>query len=153
MLQEFHSYYTGKRYSIEWTAKMILMTLYREIETHEDIIKLKDVDPKFYQFSHLIEDLFRQQAPVAEYANRLGISLSTLNRLCHREKGECAKQLINDRLFIEAKRRLLYTQAHIDQIAYGLGFDDPAYFSRFFKQKSGLSPKAFREINPFETEY
>lgn len=153
MLTEFQSYYSGKRYSIEWLCKMILMTLYREIETHEEIEKCEDTDHKLYIFNNLIEVHFRQQLPVTAYAQKMGISVSTLNRICNKKNGETAKQRINERLFIEAKRCLIYTQSNIDQIAYRLGFEDPAYFSRFFKSKSGMSPREFRELNPFETEY
>ncbi|WED28800.1 helix-turn-helix domain-containing protein [Vibrio sp. DW001] len=153
MLEEFQSFYSGKRYSIEWLVKMTLMTLYREIETHEEIENSRNINPKLYLFNNLIEANFRQQWPVSLYADTLGISVSTLNRLCHNEKGDTAKQIINERMFIEAKRYLIYTQANIDQVAYRLGFEDPAYFSRFFKNKSGLSPKKFRDINPFETQY
>jgi AraC family transcriptional activator of pobA len=39
----------------------------------------------------------------------------------------------------------VYTRTHIDQIAFDLGFSDPGYFSRFFKQHTGASPRAFRE--------
>lgn len=153
MLSEFQSYYSGKRYSIEWLGKMILMTIYREIETHENIEKSKNTDHKFYIFSNLIEVHFREQWTVSAYAKELGISVSTLNRLCHSEKKETAKQLIGERLMIEAKRCLIFTQSNIEQIAYRLGFEDPAYFSRFFKQKSAMSPKEFREKNPFETRF
>lgn len=52
--------------------------------------------------------------------------------------------LIHLRMIVEAKRQLRYTAMPVAQIAYFLGFEDPAYFTRFFRQRSGLSPKAFR---------
>jgi AraC family transcriptional activator of pobA len=53
-------------------------------------------------------------------------------------------QLINQRLLLEAKRNLVYTTLTVYQVADSLGFSEPAYFSRFFKRATGLTPKAFR---------
>ncbi|PSW22229.1 AraC family transcriptional regulator [Photobacterium sanctipauli] len=151
---ESDSSYSGKRHTVEWLAKLILMTLYREIEhcNHQGL-GANQPNQGYYVFQQLVEKHFRQQWTVARYANQLQMSLSTLNRICKTVKGVGAKAIISDRLFIEAKRSLLYTQLNIDQIAYNLGYDDPAYFSRFFKNKSGLSPKQFRQLNPFDTEF
>ncbi len=55
-----------------------------------------------------------------------------------------ALQLIHERVLLEAKRNLIYTVQSVSQISYGLGFNDPAYFSRFFKRLTGQPPKAFR---------
>jgi AraC family transcriptional activator of pobA len=52
--------------------------------------------------------------------------------------------LIHLRMIVEAERQLRYTTMPVAQVAYLLGFEDPAYFTRFFRRHSGLSPKAFR---------
>jgi AraC family transcriptional activator of pobA len=148
---EFCAYRPGKHFVIEWLVKMVLMTLYREIERQGQLEKAASQDSKFAKFCQLIEQHFRQQWHVEQYAQAMGLSVSTLNRLCQQHKEMSAKRFINDRVFVEAKRKLLYTQANIDQIAYQLGFEDPAYFSRFFKRNAKMSPKAYREINPFDT--
>lgn len=146
--------YAGKRHAVEWLAKMILLSIYREIEYSEaEEVASQKLHSSYYRFQQLVEKHYRQQWGVAKYAEQLQVSVSTLNRLCQKAKGMGAKQIISERLFVEAKRSLLYTQINVDQVAYNLGFEDPAYFSRFFKRKSGLSPKAFRELNPFETEF
>ncbi|NMW30416.1 helix-turn-helix domain-containing protein, partial [Escherichia fergusonii] len=54
--------------------------------------------------------------------------------------------VLHERLILEAKRCLQYTQMTISQIADYLGFSDVAYFSRFFKRHTLLSPKAYRGI-------
>ncbi|MGF1699570.1 helix-turn-helix domain-containing protein [Photobacterium makurazakiensis] len=151
---ESNAGHSGKRHMVEWLAKMVLISLYREIEHyHNEQITSARLNSGYYSFQQLVEKHFRQQWSVSQYAQSLKISVSTLNRLCQKEKSVGAKQIISERLFVEAKRSLLYTQINIDQVAYNLGFDDPAYFSRFFKKQSGLSPKAFRELNPFETQF
>ncbi|WP_246775740.1 helix-turn-helix domain-containing protein [Methylobacterium aquaticum] len=55
--------------------------------------------------------------------------------------------ILHDRLMLEAKRSLIYTTLPVSKIAFDLGFNDPAYFSRFFAARAGLSPAAFRRTN------
>ncbi|PKL99440.1 MAG: AraC family transcriptional regulator, partial [Gammaproteobacteria bacterium HGW-Gammaproteobacteria-7] len=96
------------------------------------------------RFTRLLESHFREHRPIEQYASELGISAAHLNALCRRLAGQSALQLINQRLLLEAKRSLVYTAMTINQVSDSLGFSEPAYFSRFFKRGSGLSPKAFR---------
>jgi AraC family transcriptional activator of pobA len=58
--------------------------------------------------------------------------------------GDTASHLILNRMIREARRNLVYTNMPIATIAYALGFDDPAYFSRIYAAATGLSPRAFR---------
>jgi AraC family transcriptional activator of pobA len=63
-------------------------------------------------------------------------------------------KILRRRLMLEAKRLLLYSNMTISEVAYFLGFDDPAYFSRVFRQDEGVSPRGFRIRNgdaPAET--
>ena len=53
--------------------------------------------------------------------------------------------LLHQRLAREATRRLVHVAMPVSQLAFELGFDDPAYFCRFFKRQTGLSPRAYRE--------
>lgn len=151
---ELNAHDVGMRQASEWLAKMILLILFRVIKQQEAGTKVgNSLNSHYYQFQKLIENNYRSHWTVAQYAQALQTSVSTLNRVCRKTKGVAAKAIIAERLFVEAKRSLLYTQLHVDQIAYNLGFEDPAYFSRFFKNKSGLSPTSFRQLNPFDTEY
>ena len=63
---------------------------------------------------------------------------------CVRALGSAPQRLVHERLNVEARMRLRETGQTIEQIAYGLGFRDPAYFSRFFSRRSGMSPGAYR---------
>jgi AraC family transcriptional regulator, transcriptional activator of pobA len=60
------------------------------------------------------------------------------------ETGCNVQSLIHARLAREAKRRLFHVAAPVSKLAFELGFDDPAYFCRFFKRHVGLSPRAYR---------
>lgn len=77
-------------------------------------------------------------------ASELGITGTYLNLLCQRLTGCSALQVLHARIMLEARRLLIYTPLTIGQVADDLGFEDPAYFTRFFKRHAGVSPKAFR---------
>lgn len=100
------------------------------------------------RFNELIEKRFREEQSVADYARRLHTSESRLRTATLAATGQSPLQLIHARILLEAKRQLHYTDSPISEIAYALGFDDPAYFTRFFSRRAGLSPRAFRRRGP-----
>ncbi|MBJ7445889.1 MAG: AraC family transcriptional regulator, partial [Sphingobium sp.] len=53
-------------------------------------------------------------------------------------------QMLDDRALLEARRLLLYSQMSVADIAYAIGFEDPAYFSRFFARHIGQPPRVWR---------
>ena len=95
-------------------------------------------------FLHLVELHFNKQWPVDAYAQRMGVSTPHLNATCRRLCHHSALQVIHQRILLEAKRGLIYTTMTVSQISDRLGFSEPAYFSRFFKRLTGVSPKEFR---------
>ena len=99
----------------------------------------------FTRFTVLVEQHFLAHWPVARYASLLGLSVPRLNRLVQAEAGRNALELLHERLTREACRRLLYIAAPVAHLAAELGFDDPAYFCRFFKRRMGVSPHQFRQ--------
>ena len=96
------------------------------------------------RFREAIEGDFTRAHDLGGYARRLGVSVSQLRAACRRVAHRPPTTLIQDRVMIEAKRILIYTDATVSAAAYRLGFDDPAYFSRLFQKRVGLSPRAFR---------
>jgi AraC family transcriptional regulator, transcriptional activator of pobA len=96
------------------------------------------------RFRHLIESQYLRHWPVKRYARHLALSETSLNRLCRRLAGSTAFDMIQRRLALEARRRLVYAGNSVSGIAGELGFKDPAYFSRFFRRHSGVSPNQFR---------
>lgn len=97
------------------------------------------------QFMQRVERDFRQHGSVEAMAHGIGISVAHLNSLCRELAGQSALQIIHQRQLLEAKRCLIYTNMTVSQLADTLGFADPAYFSRFFRRLTGMSPKAFRQ--------
>lgn len=101
----------------------------------------------YFRFSVLLETHFRTHHTVGFYASALHLSPKQLSRnLAISSRGSTTQQLIHARLIIEAKRLLAYSTHSVKEIAFTIGIEDAAYFSRLFKQKTGISPDAFRAM-------
>jgi len=100
------------------------------------------------QFRELIESHFRSGTSLAEYAKALSVSESRLRSASLQVTQQSPMRLVHARQLLEAKRQLLYTNMSVSEIAYALGFEDSAYFTRFFTQRAGISPRGFRMRQP-----
>jgi AraC family transcriptional regulator, transcriptional activator of pobA len=96
------------------------------------------------QYRALVDSRFRLREQIGAYAERLSVSETTLRTACARIARASPGDILNDRMLLEAKRALCYSNGSIAQIAYALGFADPAYFTRLFTRLAGQSPRAFR---------
>lgn len=95
-------------------------------------------------FLHLVDQQIRSHWSVADYAGYLGVTTDRLNSAVHRATGQTPLALIHTRLLNEARQMIETSGMQISEIAAFLGFEDPAYFSRFFKRLSGKSPRQYR---------
>ena len=96
------------------------------------------------RFRALLESTYAEHRPVGWYASAHGVSESRLDRAVRAVAGKSAYAATQDRLMLEARRRLAYVAAPATKIAYELGFPDPAYFWRFFRRRAGVTPAEFR---------
>jgi AraC-like DNA-binding protein len=110
----------------------------------------KSISQLTQRFIHLVEKNFRESSSVTEYAISLNVTPSHLTQAIKRATGKAPGQIIRERIILEAERLLQYSNLSTAEIAYQLEFDDPSYFSRFFKEHTGCSPSAFR--SSFQTE-
>jgi AraC-like DNA-binding protein len=98
----------------------------------------------FARFRRDLEDGHPHSRRVEDYAARLGCSVRTLTRACLAVTGRTAKQVVDDRVSLEAQRLLACTELSVAEIGRRLGFGEPTNFGRFFHREAGLSPGAFR---------
>lgn len=123
---------------------LILCTrLYREAH-HVDIMKTNQLDI-VREFNFLVEKHFKTKHNVADYAKLLHKSPKTLANYFARYNQKTPLQIIQDRILLEARRLLHYTDQPVKGIAYEVGFEDIQSFSRFFRNKEGIAPTEYRE--------
>lgn len=136
----------GHTLMLEWLARSALLMLVR-VQAER---RIADTSGRgdfelFSRFRVEVERHYKEQWQVKRYADLLRVAPTRLNRLCLKLSGKSAFEITQDRLMLEACRKLTYVPAGIASIAYELGFQDPAYFSRLFKKLIGVTPKAFRQ--------
>jgi len=100
------------------------------------------------QFRGLVEENYRSTLGVPDYAALLAVTPKRLRGACLRVAGDAPLKMVLERRLLEAKRLMLYSNMTLTEIAYHLGFSDPAYFSRFFRSSVGMAPRLFRDCRP-----
>ena len=97
------------------------------------------------RFREKVESHLRMGLSIAQYAKSLSVTPARLRAACLEVTGKPPARVLEDRLLLEAKRTLTYTNMTVAETAYYLGFADPAYFSRFFSKNAGESAATFRK--------
>jgi AraC-like DNA-binding protein len=95
-------------------------------------------------FIALVDKHFRTIHSVAEYAEKLFVTPKSLSKRLKAANAKTPTEIIRDRITLQAKRDLRYTNKSVKEIAFELGFEDPAYFTRLFKKATGQSPQNYR---------
>lgn len=98
---------------------------------------------QFRMFETLIEQHYRDEKSPSAYAGMLNVSAKHLNRIAQAAVGKTAGDVILDRVLLEAKKELVLQQRSFADVAYSLGYEDYAYFSRLFKKKTSETPSGF----------
>ncbi|MFS1860282.1 helix-turn-helix domain-containing protein [Vibrio lentus] len=102
-------------------------------------------DSRVNKVVDLIEQHYTTHKHCEFYAQALSITNKRINEIVKAERGKTVTQLIHDRTILEANRELIFSTKTIKTIAFELGFEDPAYFSRFYRGQMKESPAEFRE--------
>jgi len=98
-------------------------------------------------FRDFLESNYTQLKSVSDYAQIICISEKRLGQATSKVLGKSPKEIINDRILLEAKRLLVHTNLSVKEIGQELGFKDPAYFVRYFKKNTETTPVEFRETH------
>lgn len=101
-------------------------------------------DTLVQRFRALALKHFREQRSVAFYADTLKVTPDHLSRACRAVAGLSALELLHERVLLEARRLLAFTEMPVAEVASAVGFDDAQYFSRFFAQRVGAAPSRYR---------
>lgn len=98
----------------------------------------------FVRFRDMLEKDFKTKHMVHEYAAKLNVSTKTLSNSILECSGKAPLTFINDRILLEAKCLLMYSTMMTREVAKELGFEDPSYFSKFFKRETGVLPSSYK---------
>jgi AraC family transcriptional activator of pobA len=145
MQQEYFSDHADREDAIRAYLQLLLIGSERLTKPRTAAKALPTAAMLIQKFKELIESHFLTKEQVHEYADLLGITPNHLNDTAKHVTGKTAGEFIRERRLLEAKRMLTYSQLSVLQISYHLNFQDPSYFSRFFRKYAGTSPVEFRE--------
>ncbi|MCW3806013.1 AraC family transcriptional regulator [Plebeiibacterium marinum] len=104
-------------------------------------------DRLFVSFKKMLDQKFQEYHKVTQYADDLAVSSDYLNKFVKTQSGKSAKEFIQDKLLVEAKRLLLFTSQTNKELASNIGFEEPSHFSNFFKKMTSQTPGQFRKEN------
>lgn len=147
MLKEFNNFFILRAEILRGFLKIFLIYLTRQFERpKESEAQSKSID-LVKQFFALVEKHYTTKKMVTDYAEELAVTPNHLNEVVKKITGSPASHHIQQRIILEAKRQAVYSSVTMKEIAYQLGFDDTAHFSKYFKNASGESFSDFRAKN------
>lgn len=140
----------------EWKKKQLILSyltqiyiyLNRFLETQSAVnfSDLRHYQSVFSKFEKLVDEHFIKIKSATDYADLLNITQKHLNRIVKSITQKTTTEVITDRIVLEAKRQLLYTDKTLNEIAFDLGFTDYTYFSRLFKKQVTITASDFRKL-------
>ena len=132
----------GTYLALKALLKVFLLHLIRQ---NQKAFLQQDVNQKrVYNFCILLDKFYCKEWKASFYSQKLGLSEKRLNQILKEKMNKTITQLVHARLVLEAKRNLRASELTIKEISYQLNFEDPSYFSRFFKNNTGVTPEEFK---------
>ena len=129
--------------SVHSRIELILVEINRaKVKRGDEIWKPEAL---FLKFLEAVRNNFEHNYTLSHFAKILGTTEIKLNELAKFHAGKTAQNVIYGLVASEAKRLLIYGDLSVKEVAYQLGFNDPFYFSNFFKKQTKLSPKLYKE--------
>ena len=125
----------------------LLQLSYAQVARSQEGFSLQPRDRRtelYQQYSKMVLMHYHEWHHVSQYATAMNITLPHLCSTIRKTGGKTAADLINDAILTDAKAQLKITTAPVKEIAMSLGFDNVAFFNRFFKTHIGVTPKVYR---------
>ncbi|KAA3498059.1 helix-turn-helix domain-containing protein [Rhizobium rhizogenes] len=141
---EYETREIGRDAMIEGQLATVVTLLARAARPHLETTGEGLAEQRFERLLSLIARHIREPHKAEFYAQKLGLSETHLNRLVRSVSGLSLQRLIARRQIEIAQQELIFTVSTVQMIADGLGFADPAYFNRFFRRETGMTPRAWR---------
>ena len=147
LAREFTSASPGRVHALHALATLVAVRFVRERGVQfEREHRPGTRDTLVRRFSAQVERHYASPQPLEFYARQLGVTADHLSRACRAVARKSALQMLHDRRMLEARRLLAYTAMPVVEVAGQTGFEDPAYFSRFFRREVGHSPSEYRTL-------
>lgn len=143
MLEEYESEEKDFEILLRLNLAKLIVLFSRYIK--EGPVKVSRISKFREEFSELIEKNYKTHHNVEFYAKTMGVATKSLTAKVNRNLGKNVREIIQDRCILESKRLLAYSDLSVSEIALELGFEDPNYFTRFFKLKTKTNPGKFRQ--------
>lgn len=147
MIQEFSLHDSSLEEMVRTYLKQLLIRATRSWKKQHlnNVVIEQQSDLEFFRkFTRLVEEHYKSKHTVADYADFLCMAPKTITHKFNRLRLPQPNEVIKNRIILEAKRLLVHTSLTAKEIAYELGYNDPAYFSRLFQTKTGESPSSFK---------
>lgn len=145
MLKEYANFFLLRSEILRGYLKIFLIYLTRQFEkTNQQPAQSRNIE-LMRKFLSLLEKNYAQKRMVTDYAGELVVTPNYLNEVVKKISGFPASHHIQQRIVLEAKRQAAFSNVTMKEIAYNLGFDDTAHFSKFFKNASGMSFTDFKK--------
>ncbi|MBJ6118900.1 helix-turn-helix domain-containing protein [Pontibacter sp. BT310] len=146
-VEEYNSQMPGRLLMLQHLVGQMLVQLYRIALGRKTAFFDSSNSSKVYfrRFQQLIRAEESYKKHVEDYARDLSISTGHLSRICRDIAGKSPKDILIDHFITKAQLALSDVESSVSDISYTLGFDDPAYFARIFKKKTGQTPIEFRK--------
>ncbi len=146
MIRELENPGKAHRDILETYLRMFLIEALRKYDEKmgSPSVEIDESNRLAGDFIALVDKHFRTLHAVSDYAEQLFVSPKSISKRLNAYGYPTPTEVIRNRIVLEAKRELRYTQKSVKEIAFELGFEDPAYFTRYFKKAAGTSPANYR---------
>lgn len=145
MMEESANYYLMRTEMLRRYLQIYLVHVLRQIDTSDGLTVPPNVCMLLRKFTALLEKHFKEKRMVADYAQQLSVTSNYLNCIVKKYLGHSASHHIRQRVVLEAKRKAIHSDVSMKEIAYDLGFDDTAHFSKYFKNVVGDNFSSFKK--------
>jgi AraC-like DNA-binding protein len=147
LLKEYENFFLLRSEILRGYLKIFLIYLTRQFNQTDKAPQAKNIE-LVKNFFSLLDKHFTTKKMVSDYAADLVVTPNYLNEIVKKTTGFTASDHIKNRIVLEAKRHAAYVDVSMKEIAYSLGFDDVAHFSKYFKNATGINFTDFKKDLP-----